>query len=66
MSKGMLVVEIRIDGEEIEVNRFVQEMIGNAIAGAISALKGVRMDWNELKITVNRNRSANTNTNHVE
>ena len=58
-------MEIRIDGEEIEVNRFVQEMIGNAIVGAISALKGVKMDWNELKITVNRNRSANTNTNHV-
>ncbi len=68
MSRGEIEVEIRIDGEEIEVNRFVQEMIGNAIAGAISALKGVRMDWNELKITVNRNRSANTNTNtnHVE
>ena len=68
MSRGEIEVEIRIDGEEIEVNRFVQEMIGNAIAGAISALKGVRMDWNELKITVNRNRSANTNTNtnHVK
>jgi len=59
MSRGEIEVEIRIDGEEIEVNRFVQEMIGNA--GAISALKGVRMDWNELKITVNRNRSTNTN-----
>ena len=63
MSKGMLVVEIRIDGEEIEVNRFVQEMIGNAIAGAISALKGVRRDWDELKITVKR---STKNTNRME
>ena len=63
MSKGMLVVEIRIDGEEIEVNRFVQEMIGNAIAGALSALKGVRRDWDELKITVKR---STKNTNRVE
>ncbi len=63
MSKGMLVVEIRIDGEEIEVNRFVQDMIGNAIAGALSALKGVRRDWDELKITVKR---STKNTNRVE
>ncbi|RLG35677.1 hypothetical protein DRN80_01370 [Methanosarcinales archaeon] len=63
MSKGMLVVEIRIDGEEIEVNRFVQDMIGNAIAGALSALKGVRRDWDELKITVKR---STKNTNRME
>ena len=63
MSKGMLVVEIRIDGEEIEVNRFVQDMIGNAIAGALSALKGVRRDWDELKITVKR---STKNTNRTE
>ena len=63
MSKGKLVVEIRIDGEEIEVNRFVQDMIGNAIAGAISALKGVRRDWDELKITVKR---STKNTNRME
>ena len=63
MSKGMLEVEIRIDGEEIEVNRFVQDMIGNAIAGALSALKGVRRDWDELKITVKR---STKNTNRME
>lgn len=63
MSKGILVVEIRIDGEEIEVNRFVQDMIGNAIAGAISSLKGVRRDWDELKITVKR---STKNTNRME
>jgi len=63
MSKGILVVEIRIDGEEIEVNRFVQDMIGNAIAGALSALKGVRRDWDELKITVKR---STKNTNRME
>ena len=56
-------MEIRIDGEAIEVNRFVQEMMGNAIAGAISALKGVRGDWNVLKITVKR---STKNTNRVE
>ena len=54
MSGRRLEVEIRIDGEAIEVNRFVQEMMGNAIAGAISVLKGVRGDWDVLKITVKR------------
>ncbi|MCW3138362.1 MAG: hypothetical protein OCU20_09935 [Methanophagales archaeon] len=63
MSRGEIEVDIRIDGEEIEVNRFVQDMIGNAIAGAISSLKGVRRDWDELKITVKR---STKNTNRME
>ena len=45
---------IMVDGEEIDANMFVQNVIGKAIAGAISALKGVKEDWNEIAITVKR------------
>ena len=34
-----------MDKEEIEAIEFVQNLIGKAIASAVSALKGVKEDW---------------------
>jgi hypothetical protein len=45
---------ILVDGEEIDANMFVQNVIGKAIVGAISALKGVKEDWEEIAVTVKR------------
>lgn len=47
-------VVIVVDEEEIEANEFVQNVIGKSIAGAVSALKGVKEDWEEIVITVRR------------
>ena len=47
-------VEIVVDEEEIEANEFVQNVIGKSIAGAVSALKGVKENWEEIAITVKR------------
>ena len=45
---------IMVDGEEIDTNLFVQNVIGKAIAGAVSALKGVKEDWEKIEFTVRR------------
>jgi hypothetical protein len=47
-------MEIFVDKEEVEANEFVQNVMGRAIAGAVSALKGVKEDWGEIEITVKR------------
>ena len=47
-------VEIFVDREEIVVNEFVQNVIGKAIAGAVSALKGVKAEWGEIEVKVRR------------
>ncbi|MGB2842721.1 MAG: hypothetical protein WBC40_09665 [Halobacteriota archaeon] len=47
-------VEIFVDKEEIVVNEFVQNVIGKAIAGAVSALKGVKEEWGEIEVKVRR------------
>jgi len=47
-------VKIFVDKEEVEANEFVQNAMGRAIAGAVSALKGVKEDWSEMEITVRR------------
>jgi hypothetical protein len=45
-------VEIIVDKEEIEANEFVQGIIGRAIAGAVSSLRGVKEEWKEIEIRV--------------
>ncbi len=52
--KVKVEVEIFVDNEEIVVNEFVQNVIGKAIAGAVSALKGVKEEWGEIEIRVRR------------
>ncbi len=47
-------MEIFVDKEEVEANEFVQNVMGRAIAGAVSALKGVKDDWSEMEIKVRR------------
>ena len=47
-------VKIFVDKEEVEANEFVQNVMGRAIAGAVSALKGVKEDWSEMEIKVRR------------
>ena len=47
-------VEIYVDKEEVGANEFVQNVMGRAIAGAVSALKGVKEDWKEIEIKVRK------------
>ena len=47
-------ISIFVDKEEIEAIEFVQNVVGKAIAGAVSALKGVKEDWGEIEIKVRR------------
>ena len=52
--KEKVEVKIFVDKEEVEANEFVQNVMGRAIAGAVSALKGVKEDWSEMVIKVRR------------
>jgi len=47
-------MEISVDKEEVEANEFVQNVMGRAIAGAVSVLKGVKENWEEIEIRVRR------------
>lgn len=47
-------VRLLVDGEEISLNKFVVKILGGTIVGAVSALRGVREDWREIKIEVRR------------
>lgn len=47
-------LKIVVDKEEIEANEFVQTVIGKVIVGAVSALRGVKEDWERIEVTVKR------------
>ena len=50
--------EVLVDGRSVELNDFVQEIIGRAVAGAVSALKGVEADWKTIEVRISREERA--------
>jgi len=53
-SKLEIEVEISVDKEQIKAKEFVQNVIGKAMVGAVSTLKGVKEDWTEIELKVKR------------
>ncbi|MCX8207480.1 MAG: hypothetical protein N3G75_06570 [Methanothrix sp.] len=47
-------VSLVVDGVEIPLNDFTQQMIGNVSAGMAISLRGVSQNWKNLSITVER------------
>lgn len=47
-------VRLTVDNDEIDVNKFVQNVIGKVIVGAVTSLKGVKEDWTEMEVAVRR------------
>ena len=47
-------LKIVVDGEEMDVNVFVQNIIGRAIVGAVCVLKGVNENWEKMELTVRK------------
>jgi len=49
-----LDVKLSVDGEEIGLNKFATKILSGIIAGAVSALRGVKEDWKVIEIKVTR------------
>ena len=47
-------LKIVVDGEEVDVNVFVQNIIGRAIVGSVCVLKGVNENWEKMELTVRK------------
>jgi hypothetical protein len=45
-------MKLRVDGKEIPLNEFVEKMLGGAIVGAVSSLRGIKEDWKKLEIEI--------------
>jgi hypothetical protein len=47
-------VELIVDGKVIEINRFVQEILGSTVLGATGTLRGVEENCKEIRITIQK------------
>ncbi|MCD4703410.1 MAG: hypothetical protein K8R64_03825 [Methanosarcinaceae archaeon] len=43
-------VELTVDGKEIEINNFVQRILGSITASSVETLHGVDSDWKNISI----------------
>ncbi|MHC1576979.1 MAG: hypothetical protein ACXQTE_06460 [Methanosarcinaceae archaeon] len=47
-------VELTIDGKDIEINDFVQRIIGGVVASSAETLHGVDSDWKYISVDIKR------------
>ena len=43
-----------IDGEMVDLNEFVEKILGGTIVGAVTSLRGVKKDWKKIAIEVTK------------
>lgn len=43
-----------IDGEVIDLNEFVEKILGGTIVGAVTSLRDIKKDWKKIEIQVTR------------
>ena len=49
-----MIVELKVDGKEIPLSEFPQEIIGNATAAMAQSLRGVDESWKIIEIRIYR------------
>jgi hypothetical protein len=49
-----LGIELYVDGEEVELNEFVQRILTGTVTGAVASLRGVKGEWKQIEITVTK------------
>ena len=47
-------IKLSVDGEEIELNEFVQKILTGTVIGAVTSLRGIKKDWKRIEIIVTK------------
>ena len=47
-------MKLRVDGKEIPLNEFVEKMLSGSVVGAVTALKGIKDDWEKIEIEISK------------
>ncbi len=45
-------LKLKVDSAEIPLNEFVEKMLDGMIIGAVSSLKGIKKDWENIEIEI--------------
>jgi len=49
-----LNARLLVDGEEVDLNEFVEKILGGTIVGAVTSLRGVKKDWKRIAVEVTK------------
>jgi len=49
-----LNARLLVDGEEIDLNEFVEKMLEGTIIGAVTSLRGIKKHWKKIEIAVTK------------
>jgi len=49
-----LKARLLVDGEVIDLNEFVERILGGTIAGAVTSLRDIKKDWKKIEILVTK------------
>jgi hypothetical protein len=49
-----LKAKLLVDGEEIDLNEFVEKILEGTIVGAVTSLRDVKKDWKKIEIAVTK------------
>jgi len=47
-------MKLRVDGEEIPLNEFVEKIMSGSVIGAVTSLKGIKEDWKKIEIEISK------------
>jgi hypothetical protein len=47
-------MKLSVDGAEIPLNDFVEKIFTGMVVGGVNALKGIKEDWEKIKIEVSK------------
>ena len=47
-------VELLVDGEAVDLNEFVERVLGGTVVGAVTSLRGIKKDWAMIEIRVKK------------
>ncbi len=45
-------MKLRVDGEEIPLNEFVEKIMSGSVIGAVTSLKGIKENWKKIEIAI--------------
>jgi hypothetical protein len=45
-------LKLKVDGRDIPLNDFIEKMLGGAVVGAVTSLKGIKDDWKKIELEI--------------
>lgn len=45
-------VKLLVDDEAVDLNEFVEKILGGTLVGAVTSLRGIKKEWKKIELSV--------------